>query len=150
MSNKTNSDLFLLLLQHDLKEYLTRIIKIPKKYLSIGLDTIKIDFYMGSMGNIALDEVCIFACNKHTSVILFSINKSGEYNSDLCESDLDLILSFTTIMKFENCLADYYDLFSIPESYDIRYYENILKNAIKDENYELANDMILKINELSN
>jgi len=145
--NKTNPDLFLLLLQNDVKQYLNTKIKIPQNLLNIGLKTIDIDFYIGSGGNIALDEICIYAKNKNTSAALFTLYKDGEYNNlSLCENDLNFILSLTTIMKFEDGhLPEYYDLFSLPVTKDINYYEKILEKAIENENYELANEIMNKI-----
>jgi hypothetical protein len=145
--NKTNPDLFLLLLQNDVKQYLNNKIKIPQKLLNIGLDTIDIDFYIGSGGNIALDEICIYAKNKNTSAVLFTIYRNGEYhNLSLYENDLNFILSLTTIMKFDDGqLPEYYDLFSLPITIDKNYYEKMLEKAIENENYELANEIMNKI-----
>lgn len=136
---KTNPDLFRLLLQEDVKKYLISTIQIPEKERSRGYNKIKIDFYVGSTGNILLDKVDILCYNNISNGCMFWVDKDGNYrNNSLSDEDFNRVIELTSIMKYDEGLDDYYDLFSIPETLTL---EERIAKALKEEDYELLSKL---------
>ena len=101
MNNKTNTDLFLLLLQSDVKRFLESYISIPKEQQDRGFNKVEVDFYCGSTGNISLKSVNIKLISDDSFCIMFWINQNGEYgNNLLCEEDLEIVLLLPDILKW--------------------------------------------------
>lgn len=141
---KTNPDLFLLLLQRDVRDFIENNITIPEKYKKQGYDKITVDFYIGSSGNINLDSLNIQLIGKITNLNMFYIKKDGSYrNNQLIDEDFDLVMSLVDTMRDKSLKSDvYYDLFSLPNKKSI---QEQLKEAIESENYELAKQLKCKL-----
>lgn len=137
---KTNPDLFLLLLQRDVRNFIENNITIPEKYKNQGYDKITVDFYIGSSGNINLGSVNIQLIGRLTNLNMFYIKKDGSYrNNQLIDEDFDLVMSLVDTMRDKNLKSDvYYDLFSLPNNKSI---QEQIKEAIELENYELAKQL---------
>lgn len=137
---KTNTDLFLLLLQRDVRDFIENNITIPEKYKKQGYNKITVDFYIGSCGNINLDSVNIQLIGKLTNLNMFYIKKDGSYrNNQLIDEDFDLVINLTDTMRDKSLKFDvYYDLFSLPNNKSI---QEQIKEAIELENYELAKQL---------
>lgn len=142
---KTNSDLYLLLLQRDVRDFIENNITIPEKFKKRGFNKIIADFYVGSSGNIKLDQVNIKLFGETTNLTMFYIKKDGSYRSNqLTDEDFDLVINLVNTMKYKDLkLCDYYDLFSIPNKKSI---QDQIKEAIESEDYELAEKLKSKIN----
>lgn len=138
---RCNSDLFLLLLQKDVRELVEKNVTIPNKFIKRGYNEIAVDFYTGSTGNISLNSVTIRVYNKISSHIMFYIDQDGFYrNNSLIEEDFNWIINLTKTMKYGN---GYYDIFKIPDRKPI--IEQI-KDAIDSENYKLVKELKEKLN----
>lgn len=144
---KTNPDLFLLLLQRDVRSFIENNITIPEQYKNKGYNKIVVDFYTGSSGNISLNQINIKLVGKSTSLIMFCIEKDGSYrNNQLTDEDFEMVINLVDIMIDKSLrLKVYYDLFSIPNKKTIK---EQLNEAVESENYELAKQLIDKIKEL--
>lgn len=136
----TNPDLFLLLLQRDVRDFIENNITIPDRWKKQGYDKITVDFYIGSSGNINLDSLNIQLIGKVTNLNMFYIKKDGSYkNNQLIDEDFDLVMSLVDTMRDESLKSDvYYDLFSLPNKKSI---QEQIKDAIECENYELAKQL---------
>jgi hypothetical protein len=141
---KTNPDLFLLMLQRDVRIFIENNIEIPEKYKKEGYDKITVDFYIGSSGNIDLNSLNVQLIGKLTNLNMFYIKKDGSYrNNQLTDEDFYLILNLVKIMKSNSLKGDvYYDLFSLPNKKSI---QEQIKEAIESENYELAKQLSDKL-----
>lgn len=137
---KTNPDLFLLLLQRDVRNFIENNITIPEKYKKQGYNKITVDFYLGSSGNINLDSVNIQLIGKVTNLNMFYVKKDGSYkNNQLIDEDFNLVINLTDTMRDKSLKSDvYYDLFSIPNKKTI---QEQIKEAIECEKYELAKQL---------
>lgn len=143
---KTNPDLFLLLLQKDVRKFIENSMSIPRKEKEEqGFNKVVVDFQIGSGGNITLESVAIKAFSETSNFIMFYIKKDGFYrNNSLSDEDLELILKLPDVMNepYNDYDNVYYDLFSIPNKKTL---DEQLKEAIECENYELAQQLKNKI-----
>lgn len=146
---KTNKDLFLLMLQRDVKNFVEKSIEIPQEFQK-EYSRVTVDFYVGSGGNIGLDSVNIQMVNKFTAINMFSIEMDGSYrNNHLSNQDFDMVIGLVDTMKLAWNYNDglkpavFYDLFALPSKKSI---EEQLKEAVESENYELASILEKKLN----
>lgn len=146
---RTNKDLFLLLLQRNVKNFVEKSIEIPKEFQK-EYEKIIVDFFVGSGGNINLDSVNIQMVNKFTSINMFSIETDGSYrNNHLSNQDFDMIIGLVDTMKLAWNYNDglkpavFYDLSALPSKKSI---EEQLREAVESENYELASILEKKLN----
>lgn len=147
---KTNPDLFGLLLYPPAQKYIINNIKIPAEFKKRGASYATIEYYTGSTGNIDINSVNILAQypKDNSSHIMFSIEKDGEYNNNsLSEADLNIVLNLPQKMLIEDLRAydqNWYDFFSVIE--ETKEELNIqLKIAVKEENYEEAHFLKMKL-----
>lgn len=137
--NNTNPDLFLLILQTSVKRYLEIVLSISKEHIELGFGEIRIDFYVGSAGDIDLNKVCISMCGEGYSGIMFEIDNLGNYkNSCLSEQDLELVLNLTKNMLIKNSNPPKYD---ISKKYNQKSLKEQLADAVISEDFETAENI---------
>jgi len=121
----TNKDLFFLLLQKNIKSYVKNNIEISEKDIVDGYNVIEIDFYIGSTGNIAIDQVDIRLKSDIYNKIIFYITKDGKYrNNGLIEKDLNMILNIPNIIISES--GKFYETSLLPDEKDNMYLSSLI------------------------
>lgn len=148
--NKTSKDLFFLLLQKDIRNYVERNITIPEDLKSRGYKVVDVDFYSGSLGNLGLDTVVISASTKgytetgSSSCILFSVKIDGSYNNlRLIEAELNFILNLSDTLRMED--SKYYNIHNLENVDAMETIKEKINQAIAEENYEWADKLKSKL-----